>query len=236
MIYLFRSISSIATSVDSTSQRHGSGPGLPVFVPSPAPPGPSRVPERRGRLASALILDPTTVLTSDTAVKNCRAIAVGSPGVDGRVFATNSTTGLAMVKTNGLDVRPFGLISEKRIDQPLVIVTQAWSGSVPTGVFSEATLLGPKNLTAPLQPGGTGGALFDAKGELVGMVVDDPSGRKIVAGIVPAARYQFAVAEDIAAFLQEHSVPVPKLNQPFSDKNIAGARRNAVVSLVCDPL
>jgi hypothetical protein len=36
--------------------------------------------------------------------------------------------------------------------------------------------------------------------------------------------------------LQKQSVTIPKLNRPFSESSVAGARRDTVVSLICDPL
>jgi S1-C subfamily serine protease len=204
-------------------------PALPLL-------GVARLPERRERLASAVILDATTVLTSEAAVKNCRAILVGPKRIDGRVVATDNAAGLALVKTSGFQSQPLGLSASQATNQALVVVTQAWSGNSPIGVFSEAKRLGPKSLGAPLQPGGTGGALFDNKGELAGIVVDDPAARKVVAGIVPTARYRFAPTEDIAAFLQKQSVATPASERPFTEKSVAGGRRDAVVALVCDPL
>jgi peptidoglycan hydrolase-like protein with peptidoglycan-binding domain len=215
---------------------------IPIATPSTSSPPAmalsvaSRIPEKRERLASAIILDSTTVLTSEAAVKNCRAITVGSKRTEGRIIASESATGLAIIKANNLQSQPLGLNTQQLTDQSLVIVTQAWSGNSPVGVFSEATRQGLKSLNAPLQPGGTGGALFDTKGELVGIIVDDPSARKVVAGVVPTARYRFASGEDIATFLQKQSVAFPKDNRPPSESSVAGARRDSVIPLMCDPV
>jgi hypothetical protein len=64
-------------------------------------------------------------------------------------------------------------------------------------------------------------------------VIDDPGARKQVAGVVPAARYRFATADDIGAFLQKNNVVLAKADQAKSTGNVAVARRDTVIPLIC---
>ncbi len=187
------------------------------------------------RLATGLVLDSSTILTSALAVKDCRAITVGQRKTAGRVLTSDAALGLALIKTEGLTSTglAFGTFEPS---QSYVVLAQAWSGTMPAVQYGEATPTPDgKRVTAPLQPGGTGAALFDQQGALAGMVRDDPAARKQVAGVVPMARYDVASAQDIALFLQKHAVSPIKPAAIAPLRFAAADRRSSVTSVLCTP-
>lgn len=187
------------------------------------------------RLASGLVLDSTTILTSALAVKDCRAITVGQRKTAGRVLTSDAALGLALIKTEGLTSTglAFGTFEPS---QSYVVLAQAWSGTMPAMQYGEATpTTDGKRVTAPLQAGGTGAALFDQQGALAGMVRDDPAARKQVAGVVPMARYDVVSAQDIALFLQKNAVSPIKPAAIAPLRSAAADRRSSVTSVLCTP-
>ncbi len=210
----------------STAQRPPPVPAVPL-VQAPATP--------RERLASGLVLDGGHVLTSEAGVKDCRMITAGPRKLVARVVASDGTLGLSLLKTDGL-ARAGAVLSmggAVRADSALTMVGQAWSGAAPGGIFAEAIAVGTNRIAAPLQPGSAGAALFDGSGALAGIVVDDPGARRQVAGVVPAARYRFATADEIGAFLQKNSITLARSDQAKAAGSVAAARRDSVVALIC---
>ncbi len=218
-----------ATAVAGTTPR----PGVPVAGPAvltpPVPAGP------RERLASGLLLDGGNILTAEAGMKDCKAVTAGPRKTPARIVATDAASGLALLKADGVNRSGTvpGMGSSLKAEISLTMVGQAWSGNVPAGIFAEAITTAPNRIAAPLQPGSAGAALFDSTGALAGIVIDDPGARKQVAGVVPAARYRFATADDIGAFLQKNNVAPAKADQPKVTGNVAGARREAVVAVIC---
>jgi Putative peptidoglycan binding domain len=203
--------------------------GAPAAAASAPPPplGP--------RLASALVLDGGHLVTSAAALRDCKALAAGPRRLAARIVTSDAATGLALLKADGLTrggaMAGFG--GPVQAEASLILVGQAWAGNAPSGVFAEALAVAGDRIAAPLQPGGAGAALFNASGALAGLVIDDPGARKQIAGVVPAARYRFATAEEIGAFLQKNGIVAPKTESAAVSGSVAAARRDSVIALIC---
>ena len=91
-------------------------------------------------------------------------------------------------------------------------------------------LLGGGLAEAPLQSGGTGAALLDRAGRLVGLVVEEPRLVTQVAGVVPASRYRYADAKALADFAG--LTPAPAAT-PRAMSAVAAEAGRSVVSLAC---
>jgi hypothetical protein len=216
-----------ATAVASPARAPGT---VPPAVSTPAVPA-----TPRERLATAFVLEGGHLLTSAAALAGCKTLVAGPRKLSARLVASDSGTGLALLKAEGL-VRSSSAASAGgpvAAEASLTLVSQAWVGNAPSGVFAEALAVGDNRIAAPLQPGGAGAALFNERGALAGLVVDDPGTRKQVAGVVPVARYRFATAEEIGAFLQKNGIVSAKTESVVVSGSIAAARRDAIISLVC---
>jgi Putative peptidoglycan binding domain len=187
------------------------------------------------RLATGLLLDSSTVLTSDLAIKDCRILAVGPRRNAGHVLATDAGIGLALIRTEGLTASG---VTVGTLDptQAHVVLAQGWSGAAPVTQFGEAIVSADgKRMAAPLQPGGTGAALFNRQGILVGVVRDDPAARKQVAGIVPIARYALVSAADITRFLEKNALSPAKPAAISVTGSVAADRRASITPVHCTP-
>jgi S1-C subfamily serine protease len=218
-----------ATVVAATAPRPGTPAVGPAVLTPSVPAGP------RERLASGLVLEGGIILTSEAGMKDCKAVTAGPRKAPARIVATDTATGLALLRADGVTrsgAAP-GMGSSLKAEVSLTMVGQAWSGNAPAGIFAEAITTAPNRITAPLQPGSAGAALFDSTGALAGIVIDDPGARKQVAGVVPAARYRFATADDIGVFLQKNNIAPSKADQPRMTGSVAVARRDAIIPLIC---
>jgi len=112
---------------------------------------------------------------------------------------------------------------------------------VTTGIVS--ALAGPRDdrhllqISAPVQPGNSGGPLLDGSGRLVGVVVATLSKLKIaeLTGVIPQ-NINFAIkAEDARAFLKAHNVAVtsPPLGRELTTAAIADQALKYTVRLEC---
>jgi peptidoglycan hydrolase-like protein with peptidoglycan-binding domain len=198
--------------------------GAPVMVAAP-----------RERLASGIILDGGLVLTADSSVKECRFTQFGSRKLAGKLVGADPSSGLALVRVDGLArTGPTMYIAPAAVTgASLTLMGQAWSGGLPAGMFAEAMVAGPGRIAAPLQPGGAGAALFDSSGALAGILVDDPGARRQVAGIVPAARYRFADAGKISAFLQAQGAAALDAGTAAPMSSVAAQRRDSIIAVIC---
>jgi peptidoglycan hydrolase-like protein with peptidoglycan-binding domain len=211
------------------------GPVTSGNMPQAAVASSAVVPSPADRLGTGVVLDDTTVLTAAVAVNRCRSIAVGSRKTAGRILALDAALGLALVRTEGLI--PQGLVlGTLNPAQPLVALAQSWVGTSPTTVYAEATPSADgKRVAVPLQPGGSGAALYDQQGRLVALVRDDPADRKQIAGLVPLARYGLVASQDITAFLEKNSLTPAKNGAMTTVTSAAADRRNTIVPLHCLP-
>ncbi len=224
----FPSASTAATAPTGTPQRPAIPPtALPGAAALPAAP--------RERLASGIVLDGGFMLTAESATKDCKTVTAGPRKTPARVVVSDSTAGLVLLKVEGLarTGAALALGAGTKPEANLTVVSQAWINAAPGGIFAQATTSGANRIAAPLQPGGAGAALFDDAGALVGVVVDDPGARRQVAGVVPASRYRFASADDIAAFLLRQQIVLAKADPAKPTGNVAAARRDAVIAVNC---
>lgn len=117
------------------------------------------------------------------------------------------------------------------------------SGNVTTGIVS--ALAGPSNnssliqITAPVQPGNSGGPVLDKKGNVVGVVVGKADALKVakVTGDIPQ-NVNFAISDKTArSFMDGNKVEYQTSNgfMSFSKDSvsIADAARNATVKIEC---
>ena len=163
------------------------------------------------------------VLTNAHVVEGCREMQVtvpASPPVAAAVVATDETADLALLKVGGAvrAVAPFHGGPSPRIGEPVVVFgfplagALATSGNLVTGTLS--ALAGLRNnprhyqITAPVQPGNSGGSLLGEDGGVIGVVVSKLNASRVAAvtGDIPQ-NVNFAVKASAAiGFLEANGV------------------------------
>ena len=114
--------------------------------------------------------------------------------------------------------------------------------NVTKGIVSSLVGAGDRHsnfqITAPIQPGNSGGPVLDAAGNVVGVVVSTLDGLKAVSrtGSIPQ-NVNFAISEGVArTFLEAHNVPYklkPSTN-PASTVQIAYSAKGYTVLIECN--
>ncbi|MCJ2034094.1 serine protease [Methylobacterium sp. J-068] len=214
------------------------------FVPfPPASPGPAPLPAQTRKsvpVATGLVVAPGRVLTSAAALGSCRAPAVG--GAPARV-AKGAGGELVMLETGPLTghapvlpaIRATALTAGEAV---LVLGADAEGGvAVAPGEAED----GPQRIGAPLQPGAGGAPVLDRSGALVGLVASFPASPRLVAGIVPPARYGLVPAGIVAAVLETAGLEEAGLKARALPKGAgtlsaaAATLSGAVVAITCQP-
>ena len=203
----------------------------PAPVPStpstPTPTPPPVVPKRRDRPDASgsgfVVTGDGYIVTNRHVVNRCQSLAVRAdsmPGSPAHVVALHEKDDLAVIRTDA----SFGAVASFRVGagirpgDDIVAVGFPLAGlladepSVTTG--SVSALAGIHNdqsilqMSAPVQQGSSGGPLFDASGNVVGVVVTKLNARIVAeeTGDLPQ-NVNFALKGDIArTFLEELSV------------------------------
>ena len=190
------------------------------------------------------------ILTNNHVVAECREmrITTGETGVPAKVIATDPDRDLALVQAPQPVVDAVIFRADPpRLGENVVVVGFPLSGLlssdaiVTSGIVSALAGAGNDHrrlqMSAPIQPGNSGGPLFDPSGHVVGVAVATLSTVKLaqLTGAIPE-NINFAVKGDEAKqFLAAHNVKIETAPaaQELSAATIADRALKEVVRLEC---
>ena len=154
--------------------------------------------------AQDLVLAPAQALDNDETTVSVAGGAAHEGAVLGRAFSM----GIAVVRVNGLGVKPIEVAPEPRVGHLAVAVGRTWSGGVMASVTNVAVIGGPLRTSRASQldrviriaqpPHGAfvGGALVDGNGRALGVITStDIRGTTVV---IPSA-LAWAIAQQVVA-------------------------------------
>jgi S1-C subfamily serine protease len=192
------------------------------------------------------------ILTNNHVVAGCRTLTTG----DGRpldVLNRNVDSDLALLlqpnhnESANAPVAVFRTGSAPELGDAVVAFgfplpgVLSSEGNVSTGILSATSGLGNDvrfiQISAPVQPGNSGGPLFDSSGHVIGVVVAKLDAVKIAqaTGDIPQ-NVNFAVQwSAVRAFLDEAGVPYQKevSQHATPTRNIAAAAARVAVTIEC---
>jgi S1-C subfamily serine protease len=230
--------------------------GVGPEEPSPRPPAaPSTGPEQEGPHAASsgtgfFVTNDGRVVTNAHVVRDCSEIRLGtSQGdfVDARLVAKDTTNDLALLKVTVNSSHVASLRFAVRLGEnveafgyPLSQVL-ASTGNFTTGNVTALAGIGDDSryiqISAPVQPGNSGGPLLDENGNLVGIVTSKLNVLTTLknAGDIPQ-NVNFAVKASVAAnFLQDNSVKfqIGEASQPMKAADLADQAKALSVHIEC---
>jgi TPR repeat protein/uncharacterized protein YecT (DUF1311 family) len=230
-----------------------SGTGFFVSTKEPAaklPPGVNPAPDNDpfAQLVSSQPIG-STVLTNSHVVDSCRQIRILSGNQNGtaRVVARDDRNDLALLVT---DVRPASVANWRlsiRQGEDVVVYgfpladVLAAAGNVTVGNVTALAGLGNDarflQISAPVQPGNSGGPLLDRSGNVVGIVVAKLDALKTAStiGDIPQ-NVNFAIkASVVAAFLGANGVAQPEgaSGPALSTPDLAERAKALAMQVVC---
>ncbi|KQP30778.1 peptidoglycan-binding protein [Methylobacterium sp. Leaf104] len=216
-------------------------PPVATAVPAPAPPP---VPgSRTAPAATGLLVAPGRVLASAAALSGCRVpLVAGQPAR----IAVGATADLLILETGPLAGRsaitPAIRGSTPAEGEPVTALTIDAEGGVAVapGQVILGDSAGSARITAPLQPGAGGAPVLDRSGALAGLVAMVPGRPRLVAGVLPPARYGLVPAATLASFLGAAGLrtaqPRDAGTQGAGTSGAAAATQaGAVVAITCQP-
>jgi len=218
----------------------------PVPTPEPQPQEPHSVKSGTG----FFVTNDGRIITNAHVVRDCSEIHVGTGQenyVIGHLFARDTANDLALIKVDLNTSRVASLRFAIRLGEtveafgyPLSQVL-ASSGNFTTGNVTALAGIGDDSrylqISAPVQPGISGGPLLDENGNLVGIVtakLDFLSEIKN-AGDIPQ-NVNFAIKASVAAnFLQDNNVKfqIGDASQPMKAADLADQARALSVFIEC---
>jgi hypothetical protein len=195
---------------------------------------------------SGVAIGPHDVLTAEHVVDDCTAISVDDR--DAYVLAHDEVNDLAVVRTKD-QWATWALFSNdpSRAGDTVVAVGFPLAGvladTANVTVGNVSALAGIKGdtrylqITAPIQPGNSGGAVFDANGGIIGIVHGVLDNKSIGDGDVQQQNVNFAIKAGIArSFLDGSNVKYqvsPNLGKRMSAPDIGAMARPFTVRIEC---
>jgi S1-C subfamily serine protease len=192
------------------------------------------------------------ILTNNHVVKECRKITlnqVGQTTRDASLIATDSVNDLALIKSS---IKPNlipGLRTDVRMGETVAVYGFPLSGLLtPTGNFTVgyvSALAGLQNdtgklqISAPIQPGNSGGPALDEHGNVVGVVVSTAStpGMASISGTLPQ-NLNFAIKSAIAqSFLTSNGVKAASAIEQvkkLDTADLAERAKSITVKVLCE--
>jgi S1-C subfamily serine protease len=199
---------------------------------------------------SGVVIGEGLVITNDHVVRACGEVAVSDAQVSARVLARDSGTDLAVLQASleGLQPAAWTAAARPRLGQSIVVAGFPLSDvlaslNFTTGtVSSENAIRGSNTLfqiTAPIQPGNSGGPVFDSGGRLVGIVVS-----KLAE--LPVLRDQASLPQNVnfaitpmavKAFLRQNDIPFLESasTASYATEAIAERAKRNTVRVFCYP-
>ena len=195
----------------------------------------------------------TNVVTNAHVVANCKSVRVllGAQQAAARVLALDSDADLAVLKTGLSTPKTIALRSSPalRLGDSVIAFGFPLSGSLSQGgnltTGNVSALAGLRDdarylqMTAPVQPGSSGGPLLDGGGNLVGVITSKLDALAMVkrTGDIPQ-NVNFAVkTEVLEAFLRANKVAydVAVTDRQLSVADVGDIAKDATVKIICEP-
>lgn len=197
---------------------------------------------------SGVVIGPNRVVTNHHVAGRCDRITVSDTGVEAELIAADSGTDLAVLEAELDGLTPITLTASQRprLGQSIYVAGYPLSSvlaslNFTTGtVSSENAIKGSNTLfqiSAPIQPGNSGGPVFDSGGRLVGVVVSRLADAAIIQrfGSVPQ-NVNFAIsAVALKTFLRQHDIDFRESGsaQSLSTEALAERAKRNTVRVFC---
>ena len=226
-------------------------PTGPSPAPQPAPTAPEQAEPHTSTSGTGIfVTNEGQLVTNAHVVKDCLDIRVGMGQGDfeaGKLVAKDPTNDLALLKVNAKPARVaalrFGARQGENVEAfgyPLSQVL-ATSGNFTTGIVTALAGIGDDSrfyqISAPVQPGNSGGPLLDENGNLIGVVSSKLNFLSEIknAGDIPQ-NVNFAIkASVVANFLQDNSIKfqIGEATQAMKGPELADEAKALSAFIVC---
>ncbi len=193
-------------------------------APAPVAQAPAGAQPRRVADASAIMVAPNLLVSALTPA--CTAPRIGERAA--RIVRRDADTGLALLEVSGLSAPPIAPARPAAAGAAVITLAAARSGDGPANInVAPGDMLAPAaagqafRVSAALQDGVGGAAVFNREGGWSAIVLPAPGERRRVAGVLPGAAYRVAQADVLIPFLAAGGV------KPAAAPEALGAKKSA---------
>lgn len=192
------------------------------------------------------------ILTNNHVVDGCSRVEVDQPGqsiAPGRVIASDKTNDFAVVKTKSPPSAVAGLRSDLRVGDNIAVYgfplsdRLATTGNFTVGYVSALAGLGDDSskiqISAPIQPGSSGGPVLDHNGNVVAVIVSTATAAIMAnaTGVAPQ-NINFAIKASIArSFLDANGIDADGQTQDkkiYEFADLAERAKLVTVKILCE--
>lgn len=222
----------------------------PGPAPNPPPAPGQEEPHRSSSGTGIFVTSDGRLVTNAHVVKGCRDIEVGMGHGDfepGKLVAADPINDLALLKVNATPEHAATLRFDAKQGENVEVFgyplsdVLASSGNFTTGIVTALAGIGNDSqfyqISAPVQPGNSGGPLLDENGNLIGVVSAklNPFSEIKAQGDIPE-NVNFAIkASVVANFLQDNAVrfAIGEATQPMKGPDLADEAKALSAFIVC---
>lgn len=193
---------------------------------------------RRVIEATALALTPNRALTALS--RDCPDMRVAD--MPGKIIRRDEATGLALIETQGLRAAFARPSVRAPGDGDVFVLFSAQAGQrasvslAPGRTMAPVGANGVWRVSAAVQDGVGGAAVFDRSGSWMGLLAQPAQEPRRIAGVIPQAAWRMASAEAAVAFLSSSGVKLDAGVITAVEKSageVAGANASALVAVSC---
>jgi S1-C subfamily serine protease len=199
---------------------------------------------------SGVVIGDGLVMTNEHVVGDCSRVTVTDARVSAEVVAADGGTDLAVLEARLEGKRSVSLVSvdKPRLGQSIVVAGYPLSSvleslNLTTGtVSSEGGIRGSRTLfqvTAPIQPGNSGGPVFDSGGRMIGVVVSRLADVPMLRNYASLPQnVNFAITPvAVKTFLRQHGIDfrVSSAQSSMSTEAIGERAKRNTVRIFCHP-
>lgn len=219
-------------------------------TPQPAPQRPN-IPSNTNRIStgSGFIVAERYLVTNYHVVKGCRDITIRQSGreITGFTYATNPANDLSLVALSSPIGRPAHIRSNAALGEDVMVAGYPLTGLLSSDIVVTGghvnSLAGLRNdptslqISAPVQPGNSGGPLIDKSGNIVGVIVSKLNAGRLAESTGDIAQnVNFAIKPEILRlFLSANSIPISSggLNKRLESAQLAELARTYTAQVIC---
>jgi S1-C subfamily serine protease len=202
---------------------------------------------RKGSYGSGVVVSRAgDIVTNEHVVRGCQKIRIQPHGMDAKLVAKDARNDLALLRVEGTNLTPMKFRSGKglRMGDELVVMGYPLPGILSSGAVVTTGIVNALSgvsddtsgfqLSAAVQPGSSGGPIFDHNGLLVGIVrAMIPSN-----GPIPAQNINFGInLPTLSSFLDAHAVDYAVSSvagKPMGLVDITALAQKSTVQVQCN--
>lgn len=195
--------------------------------------------------SGVVVSDAGDIVTNEHVINSCVRIRIQPLGVPAKLVAKDARNDLALLRVDGADLPPVRLRSGRnvRLGDDILAIGYPLKGLLSSGAVVTTGIVNAMSgvnddtsafqISATVQPGSSGGPIFDRSGNLVGIV----RARLLSTGQVNAQNVNFGInLTTVSNFLDSHSVnylTAQIATKPADTADLVERARKSTVQVEC---